>query len=252
MSDQNANLPQRPEPNNAWSAESGSAWTTNPSQEASTVRQNPYGDTQSQPEAEPSTTPTAPQQTTKPTRTGVGDFVPQSQEGPQIQQYKRGSLWTIIIPLVVLLAAAGLVWYGTRPPEVPTDPSASPSITPYRQRTPTATNTGLPNQADFISNRVEGTFYVDSASWNGNELTVEVRVDVRQGTLANCRFSAMDISNGVVLRSSSVSGDIAKCGLSAGQGASGTVKFNKERGATQIAFSDSASSGSLAIIRVPG
>lgn len=248
--------PQQPEPR---ATQPNSPWTNEPSPWSNTepekaadfrVTQNPYGDASAQP-TEPQTAPSAPQQTFKQVRTGVGDYVEQPADGPTIQQYRRGSLWTFIIPALVLIAAGGLIWYGTRPPEVPTGSPTPSSSSPYRSRTPIPTSTGLPGAAEFINNRVEGTFYIDSATWNGDQLTVAVRIELRQGNLSY-RFLAMDVKNGGVLRSTSTTGDLRKGSMRAGETVSGTVIFNKERAATQIALGEGGSSGSLAIIRVPG
>lgn len=259
---QPSNYPPQPYPEAAQQSPSQTPcgpWTSQPSPWSSAqpeneadlrVTQTPYGDVSQQP-TELSTIPAAPQQTFKPKRTGVGDYAAEPAQGPQIEQYRRGSLWTFIIPLLVVLAAGALIWYGTRPPEVPTGQPTPSSSSPYRSRTPIPTSAGLPAAAEFVNNRVEGTFFVDSANWNGNQLTVAVRIELRQGNL-NYRFMAMDVKNGGVLRSTSTTGDLRKGSMRAGDTVSGTVIFNKEREATQIALSDSGSSGSLAIIRVPG
>lgn len=154
--------------------------------------------------------------------------------------------------LVAIAVVAAILFLGSRPDG--DGAPASPSPTPTASRTIPSRPTGgeFANSIAFESDRVAGTFGINDSYWEDSTLVVDVTISVDWGSLSYS-FLAMDMDSGDVTPSDppSYPSDLPGGPLNAGEQASGTVRFTKSPGDTQVLLGDTGFSN-LTMLAVKG
>lgn len=206
------------QPNSAWGRPSG-AWQA--PEDANPVPAAPREPEPSPPDAQP--TGAAP----RPTVT-IDQFRP--------RRNRTGPIALIVVAIAVL---ATIVYLGTRPDAG--DASADPTPTPSAVRPIPSLPTGgeFANSIAFESDRVAGTFGINDSYWEDSTLVVDVTIAVDWGSLSY-NFLAMDIASGEVTPAElpSEPSDLPGGPVNAGERTSGTVRFTKTPGDTQVLLGD--------------
>lgn len=148
---------------------------------------------------------------------------------------RRRRAGPVALTVVAVTVFAALLYFGTRPDVL--IPGASPSPTPTTSRPSTSLPTGgnFANSIRFESSRVAGTFTINDSFWTDSTLVAEVTVAVERGYL-DYQFLAMDMASGDVTSPDlpSSPSDLLGGTIYQGEQVSGTVRFTKNRGDTQI------------------
>lgn len=218
-------------PNSAWGRPSG-AW---------------------QPSETPNPVPAAPRESGQPAADHQPP-APGARPTVTIDQFrsKRNRTGPIALVLVAIAVVATILYLGSRPDG--DGAPASPSPTPTASRTIPSLPTGgeFANSIAFESDRVAGTFGINDSYWEGSTLVVDVTISVDWGSLSH-NFLAMDMASGDVTPSElpSYPSDLPDGPLNAGEQASGTVRFTKTPGDTQVLLGDTGFSN-LTMLAVKG
>ena len=105
---------------------------------------------------------------------------------------------------------------------------------------------------NLAAHRGAGGCAVNESNWEGSTLVVDVTIAVEWGSLSY-DFLAMDMASGDVIPSNlpAYPSDLSDGTLNAGEQVSGTVRFTKERGDTQVLLGDAGRSN-LTMLAVKG
>lgn len=136
--------------------------------------------------------------------------------------------------MVAVATFAAILFFGARPDVLG---SSSPSPTPTAPRTTASLPTGgdFANSIRFESSRVAGTFTINESFWEDSTLVADVTVAVERGYL-DYQFLGMDMASGDVSAPDPAAhpSDLLGGTVYEGDQVSGTVRFTKSRGDTQI------------------
>lgn len=208
------------------------------------------------PEA-PAAVPAAPREELRAPPTGIqrlGDG--RHQPSVTIEQFqpRRNRTGPLLLVVVALAVLAAILYFGLRPETVGGSEGSGPSPTPTAARTMPSLPTGgaFADSINFASDRVSGVFAINESNWEGSTLVVDVTIAVEWGSLSY-DFLAMDMASGDVIPSNlpAYPSDLSDGTLDAGEQVSGTVRFTKERGDTQVLLGDAGRSN-LTMLAVKG
>lgn len=149
---------------------------------------------------------------------------------------RRGPVVAVIVAAVVI--AVVLVFLASRPPEV--QPQAMPTPTSTAPASPTtpepAGSASVTNSIPVSTRTFQGTWNVDSSTWDARGVTVQMTLKASQGTLTYSFFS-LDNSTTKEYRAS---GDMASGTISATRTQQGQIRLDKPRGDTTLILADQA------------
>lgn len=165
---------------------------------------------------------------------------------------KRNRSGPIALAVAGALVFSGILYFGLRPDA----PGAGTAASPTPSRTMPSGTPSVPTAGEFASavefqaDGVSGRFTINESRWEGSTLVVDVTVQVDDGILP-FDFMAMDMVSGeITLPNARGAGDIGGITLNGGSSATGTARFNKPRGDTQILLT--TGTRSLAMLGVKG
>lgn len=236
------NLPpsQRRQPRSAWGPQN-SAWG------------QPSNQWQQEPQQEP--LPTAPRGRPSDEQPGQQPLGQHNQPSISIDQFrsKRNRTGPIALALAAILIFAGILYFGLRPDALGGQPTPTPTPSRTAPRTPPSVATAgeFANSIAFQSSDLSGRFTINDSRWQSNTLIVELTIEVNSGTLSY-DFLAMDMTSGdVTVPDASAPGDLRSSTLGSGGHVTGTIRFTKQRGDTQILLGTTGTSA-LAMLAVKG
>lgn len=180
----------------------------------------------------------------------------QRQPSTTIEQFqsRRNRTGPLLLVIVAMAVLSALLYLGLRPETIggSADSNQSPSPTAARTMPSLPTGGAFADSIDFASDRVSGRFTINASNWEGSTLVVNVTIAVEWGSL-NYDFLAMDMASGDVVSANLAThpSDLPGGTLTAGEQATGTVRFNKERGDTQVLLGDAGHSN-LTMLAVKG
>lgn len=205
---------------------------------------------------QPQPTPAAPRGRPTAEQPGQQPLGQQTHPTVSIDQFrpKPNRTGPIVLALAAVLIFAGILYFGLRP-GAPGDGVTTPTPTPSRTapRTPPSVATAgeFANSIAFQSGEVTGRFTINESDWRSSTLVIDLTVEVETGTL-NFDFLAMDMASGeVTVPDATNTSDLRNTTLSSGSTVTGTIRFTKPRGDTQILLSTPGSSA-LAMLAVKG
>ena len=163
-------------------------------------------------------------------------------------------LRTLSCLFLTLAVVAAILYFGLRPETLGASDGSDSSPTPTSAPTMPSLPTGgaFAGSINFASDRVSGVFAINESNWEGSTLVVDVTIAVEWGSLSY-DFLAMDMASGDVIPSNlpAYPSDLSDGTLNAGEQVSGTVRFTKERGDTQVLLGDAGRSN-LTMLAVKG
>ncbi len=144
-----------------------------------------------------------------------------------------GTGWFIALAVVVVAAVLAVVFLRPQPAPAP-QPTAAPSSQP------TASGPGMPFSLPNTTGN-EGRWQILDQSWDGDQLTVKVRIDVDKGTIS---YGFVAFSNSGVDVYDPVDGapapQLDTGRLSAGESVEGYVRLEIPRGPATLILTTSA------------
>ena len=169
-------------------------------------------------------------------------------------QPRRNRTGPLLLVVVALAVVAAILYFGLRPETLGASDGSDSSPTPTSAPTMPSLPTGgaFADSINFASDRVSGVFAINESNWEGSTLVVDVTIAVEWGSLSY-DFLAMDMASGDVIPSNLPAdpSDLSDGTLNAGEQVSGTVRFTKERGDTQVLLGDAGRSN-LTMLAVKG
>jgi len=169
-------------------------------------------------------------------------------------QPRRNRTGPLLLVVVALAVVAAILYFGLRPETLGASDGSDSSPTPTSAPTMPSLPTGgaFADSINFASDRVSGVFAINESNWEGSTLVVDVTIAVEWGSLSY-DFLAMDMASGDVIPSNlpAYPSDLSDGTLNAGEQVSGTVRFTKERGDTQVLLGDAGRSN-LTMLAVKG
>lgn len=162
---------------------------------------------------------------------------------------RRGPLLITLLVVGALLLALGFVASRTADePETVTTPTPTPAYTPT---VPLPTGGQFSNSITFTSSAGAGTLTIDDSRWEDQTLILTVRIEMTSGRL-DFSFLAMDMATGDVSIPDQLPGDLPDQVIVAGEQVTGTVRFTKARGDTQVILSDMEARNNVTMLAVKG
>lgn len=166
---------------------------------------------------------------------------------------KRNRSGPIALVFVATAVLGAMIFFGTRPGVLNPSATAS-SAKPTAPRTTPVLPTGgdFATSIRFESDRVAGVFDINDSFWESSTLVVDVTVSVERGSL-DYQFLAMDMASGDVTMPDvpSEPSDLRGGIITAGGEDTGTIRFTKNHGDTQILLGE-AGGRNLTMLAVKG
>lgn len=155
---------------------------------------------------------------------------------------------TLLVVGALLLALGFVASRTADEPETVTTPTPTPAYTPT---VPLPTGGQFSNSITFTSSAGAGTLTIDDSRWEDQTLILTVRIEMTSGRL-DFSFLAMDMATGDVSIPDQLPGDLPDQVIVAGEQVTGTVRFTKARGDTQVILSDMEARNNVTMLAVKG
>jgi hypothetical protein len=166
---------------------------------------------------------------------GPGAPSPDGSPRKTVTRYQSAPLWLpIVIGLVIVAIIAGLVWFGTRPAKPSTGPTPT-ATTPSPPECPAPSGAqSIPFVASVYN--AKGCWYIMDYSWDATGVTLTCQLTVESGTL-KFGWTALDNTSSDQFAPTKAS-TLRSGSVAAGDTATGTVRFDKNQGDTEIILTD--------------